>query len=220
MPPLPLITKSAYAVHRGISAARVSQFVSEGSLDGALFHADGSPAGRKDRSALIHRDLADQALRTKISITAQVGQGKLPPPSQPAPPPATTEPLPPNPEDEAAAELLRLRLDKARRDDDRDRRRHAEETGLYTPTELAKSEFSRRLSAVASGVESWLPDLAAAIATALSSGQPPERRTILQVARSEYRRFRQGRADLAATDRDGQPRFISDPDEGGDTNPE
>lgn len=224
-----LMAKGDYAKTRGISGARVSQYITEGLLDGALFHTDGTPAGRGDRFAKIHKDLADQALRRKLNIGQVVGQGRLPPsaadpdllpldhraPYEGDTSPAPAAARPPSEDDAAATELLKLRLDKARRDDERDRRKHAEEIGTYTPTALMRVEVTRAYGDLVASVETWLPDLSGAIAAVLAEGKPLDKRAVQLLLGAEWRKFRAIRAKAARERRDNLPPLIADPDDQG-----
>lgn len=212
-----LITKGEYAKHRRVSAAAVSQYITAGYLEGALFLRDGTAAERKDRSALVDRDAADQQLRQRLHLGQMVGQGRLPPP-RPADgdavqtvAAAAPSPLirPPSPEDEAANELVALRLEKARRDDERDRRKMAEEVGQYTPTAAIRSECTRGFSALLGAIESWHPELANAIASAVGVS----RRDVQLVINAQWRAFRADRAKEARERRDTFAPFVSDLEE-------
>ncbi|MBE0530249.1 MAG: hypothetical protein IH626_05435 [Rhodospirillales bacterium] len=218
-----LITKGAYAARRGVSAAAVSQYIEKGYLDGALFRGDGSPAGRKDRSAKVHPGLADDSLRRRLHLTQVIGQGKsipergdtaaAPTGERRSPDDADTPSPAPVARNEDADRIQRARADQAEMSAERERRAMAQEVGLYTLTAAAKAEFARTLSDLLAAIDTWLPDLASAIAAAQVEGKPLDRRAIQAVVNREWREFRTARAAGGRDRRDAIARIVDEPAE-------
>lgn len=210
-----LITKGAFAAHRGVTPAAVSQYISAGHLDGALYRRDGTPATRDERSALVHRDKADESLRRRLNTAQVIGQGKTVPPRVAAAPAPAASPTGPD-GDDAADRLQRARADQAEMAAERERRSMAAEAGRYVLAASAKAEFAKTLSDLVASVETWLPDLAgalvAAIAAAEVEGRTLDRRALLAAIHAEWRGFRAARAKSAADRRDGETRLVHDPE--------
>lgn len=219
-----LISKGDYASHRGVSAAAVSQYITAGYLDAALVRSDGTPADRKDRGARIDRDKADELLRRRLNTSQVLGQGKSLP-AKPSPPldasdvPASdvVAPVPlPRPVDDTADRLAALKLERAERDNEVDRRDFAAKNGLYTPTDLIRREATRAMSDQLSAFEAWLlDDLVGKVSAAsvAADGKPLEHRALKLLAKSEYRAFRAARAEDARHRRDAVPMYMHDPEE-------
>lgn len=221
-----LISKGAYASHRGVSAAAVSQYIAAGYLDEALVRADGSPAERKDRGARIDRDKADELLRRRLNTSQVLGQGKALPPKPlsalDADEPYTSDvavpvaPVVARPMDDTADRLAALKLERAERDNEVDRREFAAKNGLYTPTDMVRREASKLMSDQLAAFEAWLlEDLVGKVSavSAASDGKPLEHRALKLLAKSEYRAFRAARAEDARHRRDMAPMLIDDPKE-------
>lgn len=217
-----LISKSEYAAHRGLSAARIAQYISSGLLDAALFHADGRQASRSDRYAKINRDIADQELRRELNVVQVIGQGKAPP--SPASPPRPSENASPSPawraqEDDAAAKIQEERVKQERIKTRRMEEEEKTRAGTYTPTALVRSEVGRSLSDLLAAFEAFvLDDLVSEIAAAASNGAPMDARSLRLLAKPKLRAFRMARAEAARERRGGFEQFIAESEE--DASPE
>lgn len=225
-----LISKGEYASHRGVSAARLSQYIGAGYLDDALFHADGSPAARDDRSARVDREEADRLLRARLNTSQVLGQGKALPPKPPpsldandiraddgSPPPVPSSPPPSaRPVDDTADRLAALKLERAERDNEEERREFLAKRGVYALTVAVRQAIGKMLSDMLAAFEAWLiDDLVGKIAdaSAAADGKPLGHRELRLMAKAEFRTFRAARAEAARHRRDAADPFMPDPEE-------
>lgn len=219
-----LISKGEYASHRGVSQAAVSQYVSKGHLDGALFRPDGTPAARDDRSARIDCDEADRLLRARLNTSQVLGQGKTLPP-KPADAndirpedasPLLSVPSPARPVDDTADRLAALKLEGAERRNEEDRREFAAKRGIYALTAAVRQTVGRLISDQLTAFEAWLlDDLVGKIAAASSAadGKPIGPRDLKIMVRTEFRVWRAARAEIARQRRATEPMYMPDPEE-------
>ncbi|WP_155804553.1 hypothetical protein [Magnetospirillum fulvum] len=196
-----------------MSAARVSQWVSSGWLTGALVG--------EGRAAQIDVEKADALLRQRLNVGQVLGQGReLPPPPSaatpvpsPAPAPALTIPM----GDDDAARLQKAKADQAEIAAERERRKNAEERGIYTLTSAARAAFARALGEWVQSIEIWLTTdlanaLAAAVSDARSQGRDLDRRALVILIRTQFRLWREERAASVRNRAAATDQFISDLD--------
>ena len=168
------IRKGQFAELCGVSAARVSQWISEGKIDGAAIVGEG-------RMAMIDPDRARAQLRTRLAINERFGENGL------------STKLGPDSDDEDEGDgsvEARIKAQKLRhaqlltsRLEEEDRRRR----GVYIEAAGARGEMSRLASDLLSAVEGALPDLA----SDLSAKFEISARDAVHCLRAGFRRFRE-----------------------------
>ena len=151
-----VMTKSGYAVHRGVKPAAVTNWIARKRLT--------SPALREDGKVDVA--LADQQLDAKVDRTLSASAKRRVTTKPKAAPrqPASTVPAPRDPalvaQEAAQARLLEARALSAMVDAERKRRELEAERGRYLIAEDAKAAWGRALSEFLLQVERSLPDLA------------------------------------------------------------
>lgn len=149
------VSKSEFATALGISAARVSQYIKEGKIDGDALVGEG-------RSARIRPDVARAQLNSRLDISQRTGNGL----KTRIAPAAAAEDLVPMAdaqggfEDEMRAEKLeqaRIQTRKMRADEQA-------RSGRYVLTADASAAMGKLAARIVGVFEGGTPDLAAAIA--------------------------------------------------------
>lgn len=107
------------------------------------------------------------------------------------------------PQDDSAR-YLRARAESAEIAARAARVRELADAGAYMVTARAKAAWAKELLALLTAIELWLPELAEGLAAAGGV----EQRAALSVLRGQWRRFRQQRADLAASSLASMPRHV------------
>lgn len=193
-----VVSKGDFARIAGVSAARVSQYISQGQIGPEAMVGEGRAA--RINVAVAMRQLRDRlnidqrlanGLGTRIDVSA--GQGELPVSAAPAPPvvlPLRERTV----EDQLKAEKLwRARSDRRKRE-----REERAEAGLYTRTEDASREMKRMAADILEAIEGGLDGMARAI----SARFEVPTRDVLHVMRGEFRvvreRIAHGRRAAAA----------------------
>lgn len=166
------VSKGDFATLRGVSAARVSQWISAGKLFGPALVGEGI-------RAKINLEVATEQLGALDPVQVQA-QRQAPTPAGAA----------------LSDEDRRIRAAKAEQaelDLRQKRRAEQDQLGVYCRTEDVQRAWTRELTELLLGIENWLPDLAMAL-----KGEFGIDRKLATVAlRREFRAFRQRRSDLA-----------------------
>lgn len=200
--PAGVVSKGDFARIAGVSAARVSQYISQGQIGPEAMVGEGRAA--RINVAVAMRQLRDRlnidqrlanGLGTRIDVPA--GQGELPVSAAPSAAPAPPVVLPLRErtvEDQLKAEKLwRARSDRRKRE-----REERAEAGLYTRTEDASREMKRMAADILEAIEGGLDGMARAI----SARFEVPTRDVLHVMRGEFRvvreRIAHGRRAAAA----------------------
>lgn len=166
------VRKSDFARIRGVTAARVSQWISEGKLHGPALVGEGN--------------------RARINLEAANEQlGALDPNQVAAQQAATKSTLPPMTDDQRR--IVAAKAEQAEIDLRKSKRQELEQAGVYCRTEDMRRIWARELGELVTGIDGWLTDLATAIARDTKSDQ----KQVMVTLRKEWRAFRQRRADLA-----------------------
>lgn len=199
-----IVSKGDFARLAGVSAARVSQYISQGQIGPEAMVGEGRAARIRVDVAMRHlRDRLDvgqrlaNGLGTRIEVPA--GQGELPSAaakvdSPPVIASAATAPLSrePSVEDQLKAE----KLWRAQADRRRIEREERAGRGLYTRTEDAGKAMKKLAGDLLAGFEGGLDGMARAIAARFELPQ----RDVLHLMRTEFRGVR---ARLAAAQQAG-----------------
>lgn len=183
-----ILTKSEYARLHGVKSHTVSMWIARGHLT--------PPALRED--GMIDVELADMQLRERLHALKSTGKGSGPQslfngtPVAAATaatdtPPVATEAQPPG-------ELNTLRIRRERVLVEDAERKVALARGELMPVTEAEAVWMRELTDLLIGIEQWLPDLV----TKLGGG-----RSQVDLARAEWRAFRERRAAAAKAAREG-----------------
>lgn len=209
---MPVVTKGAYAAHRGVSPGRVSQWVAAGLLADALVG--------EGRAAQIDVERADAALRRSLDVAQVMGQGRTLPPPPAAAPVVAAAPAAPGPllpvADDDAARMQRAKANSAEMTAERQRRELLEERGVYVRAAEARNAFSRALAGWVSATETFLAtELATALAEAVSEahaqGRVLDRRSLAILLRTRFAAFRTKKAEAAAEQAEAAAPLVADP---------
>jgi hypothetical protein len=196
------LTKGEFATAIGVSAARVSQMISEGKISGPALVGEG-------RAQRIDVELAKSQIRARRDVGQALGNGldtRLDPlplssPSQGG----AAAPAPPAPDpitDELKAERLismRLRNTQARREE-------AIEAGRYVRADQAAASTSRAALTVLNTFEGALADTAQALAAKFNLPA----RDVLHELRAQFRSARGRAADALRQAAAGLPGLVDD----------
>jgi hypothetical protein len=167
-----ILSKSAFAVHRGVGTGAVSNWIARGKLSGAALTGDGR----------INVEEADR----QLGITVDPGRGAPPAPDA----------APPGPEaDDVTTSLARVRLQgetlrvaAQERQKAREEREEALERGELLPAAEARRIWNAELDALLADIELFVLELPVKL------GQGREG---IDIARREWREFRRRRAGQA-----------------------
>jgi len=129
------VSKSEFATRCGVTAARVSQWISEGKIDGDAIVGEG-------RSAVIDADLATAQLKQRLD-------------------PAQRRALD---EEGIDLQMQKERLAQTKLKTDRMKEIDREQRGVYVLASDARGEMLRIASTMQAEHESWLPNAASAVA--------------------------------------------------------
>ena len=197
MPEPGVVKKSAFAALRGVSPARVTQWIAAGKISGAAIVGDG-------RSAMIDVDLATAQLRERLDVGGRFGLKGLSTRLDGAPPVAPAAqlslPLGDSVEAQIKAEKLRQAQLMTSRLEEEDRQRR----GLYVEAQAARNEMVRLAADLLGSFEGSLTDLSAALAAQFHLPG----RDVLHVLRREFRRVRERLAGAHAAAAAAEPRTI------------
>lgn len=198
-----LVSKGEFAVQRGVSAGRVSQWISEGKIGPEALVGTG-------QRAKINVPLAVEHLRARLDAGQRFGNGlatnlRLPPQADPAA--ATAAPRPPAP----VVDLIDERIKRAKLEEVEFRNRRAaeeeqERNGRYMRTSEARAGMVRVAGDMLKLFEGALPEIASAIATRFHAPQ----RDLLHCLRQEVRGVRSKAAENLKRQAQDLPEFLAD----------
>ena len=209
------VPKGVYAQMRGISPARVSQYISAGQIHGNAIVGEG-------RKAMIVPRIANEQLGVTLDFDQVLANGK--PTASAAPPPgaaaapasATTDPLTLliNNDQRRAA---RANADSAEMAAEKQRRDMAADVGRYTLTDEAQVAFRKRLGEIITSLDHSVPDMAKAMATELEFADV---RALTVALRLQIRKWRAKEAAKARDAGRDMAAYMADPDQPADAEPQ
>lgn len=164
------VSKGDFATLRGVSAARVSQWISAGKLFGPALVGEGI-------RAKINLEVATEQLGALDPVQVQAQR------QTPAGAALSDE----------DRRIRAAKAEQAELDLRQKRRAEQEQLGVYCRTEDVQRAWTRELTELLLGIENWLPDLA----MALKGEFGIDRKLVTVALRREFRAFRQRRSDLA-----------------------
>jgi len=162
-----ILSKSAFAVRRGVGTGAVSNWIARGKLSGAALTADGQ--------------IAVEEAERQLAATIDPGRGA------PVPPPAPRGGTTPEADDQAAS-LARVRLRSETLKLEAQERQAAVERGEYVRAEEAGRLWAAELADLLAAIELFVLELPVKL------GQG---RDGVDIARREWREFRRRRAEQA-----------------------
>jgi hypothetical protein len=184
-----IVSKSEFARRRNVTAARVSQWLSEGKIFGAAIVGEG-------RLAQIDEVVACQQLGERLdtdqrhanglatNLTPVVGEQLPPSASAPAAPTAAS---PPSPLDNPLErQLLEHKVIKAERDNREAARDEALANGDLVDTASARRATAKEIAQVIARVEGALPEISSELAAQFKLPQ----RDVLHAMRGAWRKVR------------------------------
>ncbi|MBR1150103.1 hypothetical protein [Bradyrhizobium sp. JYMT SZCCT0428] len=201
-----VVSKAAFARLKNVSAARVSQWISGGKINGAALVGEG-------RNAQIDVTIADQQLRERLDIGQRVGNGLATrlgdtPEASPemplavAPPAAPAAAAPATDKFEEA--FKRERLEALQRENRKRAEEEAARAGRYVDAQAASAQMAKIAGKTMTMIDGSLPEIASALAAKFSLPQ----RDVLHALRAEFRGLRQQAADSLRTEAAGLPAIV------------
>jgi hypothetical protein len=184
-----IVTKSAFASLIGVSAGRVSQFLSEKKIFGDALVGEG-------RCARIRVSVACQQLKRNLDISQRFGNGITTRLDQPLP---VSEVGPPA--DPIEEQLKREKLEQLQRLNRKAAREEAEKVGKLTDSDLARQQMGRIAAQVVTIFEGSAAEVANTIAATFNL--PP--RDVVHLVRGEFRKVRASAAKALRRGVDGVP---------------
>ena len=199
-----VVSKAEFSRQRGVSRARVTQWITEGKISGNALVGDGP-------SAKINVGLATAQLRERLQVDGRFGLNGLSTRLDDAAPPALRDDRPQplaisrTVEARIKAEKLRHAQLMTSRLEEEDRLRR----GVYMETSAARAEMGRVAADLLTSFEGALPDFASALAArfAISS------RDALHCLRVEFRRIRERLAAASAASAAKVPPTLAVPED-------
>lgn len=192
-----VVRKSEFAQLCGVTAGRVSQWISSGQIGAEALVGEG-------RSAMINVDLARDHLQRRLDVKQRFSLNGIDTELESRPRPAAASP--PEHVDTVdtlyKAEKLRQAQLATRRAEEDDRLRR----GVYIKAADARDEMTRIASKLFEAFEGALPDFASEVS---GKHQIPQR-DILHLLRAEMRKFRERVADEYAASADAEEEFVGD----------
>lgn len=193
-----VLSKGEFAALIGVSAGRVSQYISEGKITPAALVGEGP-------RAKINVRLAQSQLRGRLDPSQRFGMNGLATSLDTAP--ASHAPTPSSPVGDTIDE--QIRAERLRQEQMKSRRMAEEEasrTGRYMLTSEAEAQMEKVAGAMMSAFEGALPDLAGALAAEFSLAQ----RDIMHVLKVAFRAFRERAARQNSDAADVLPAAVPD----------
>jgi hypothetical protein len=197
-----LVTKSELARRIGVSAGRVSQYLTEGKIYGDAIVGEG-------RAAMIDYGLARSQLGLAldpVQMTAQMRS--LPEGESPELPMASSAPV-------VSDEQRRhqsIKVQQAELTLQRQIREDKESRGVYMRTDAARREFAKSIVDLVDGMDQLIGVLIEKIATELKL----EKQQVAVILRREWREWRERQATQARESVATSEEFLADEDETGD----
>lgn len=186
------ITKSEFARRRKVTPGRVSQWISEGKIDGAALIGQG-------REQKIVETVACEQLKTRLDTSQRFGNGlgtSLDPPQAPSAAAAPAQVLPLTPKatggDAIADQIARERLEQIQRANRREAIEEAAEAGRLTDAATAAQAAGRQAAQMVATFEGALPEFAAAVAAKFELPY----RDVLHLLRGKFRDVRISASEL------------------------
>ena len=170
-----LISKSAFAVRRGVAASAVSNWIARGKLTGAALTADG--------------DINVEEAERQLGQTVDPGRGAPRPAPSPEP---TRAAIPSEPTDAAAASLAAIRLRSEGLKLEAQERQAGLERGELARVDEMKRAWAAELDDLLAATEWFVTELPIKLGLG---------RDGVDAARREWREFRRRRADQAEATR-------------------
>jgi hypothetical protein len=199
-----IATKKQFAEIAGVSAARVSQWLSSGQINGAALVGEG-------RHARIRTEVALNQLRLRLDADQRIANGTARlgrPKGSNSVLDNTVAPSAENAESTLEERLKRQRLEQLELANEKAREEAAARAGTWTRTDDVRREMGRVVGRLVSVFDSALVEFSTAIAARsdLSS------RDALHLLRSTWRTIRERAAEQESTLAEALPRWVgSDP---------
>jgi hypothetical protein len=192
-----VVSKAAYARLKGVSGARVSQWISDRRIDGPALVGEG-------RSAQIDVAIADEQLKQRLDLSQRLGNGlstrlgqtaaattssvELPLATAEAPPVA---PPAPSAIDTIEEAFKREKLEGLQRENRKRAEEEAARAGRYVDAQAASAQMAKIAGKTMTMIDGSLPEIASALSAKFSLPQ----RDVLHLLRAEFRELRQRAAD-------------------------
>jgi len=192
------VTKGEFAALRGVSAGRVSQWISEKKIQGSAIDGEG-------RNARIVVEEAYRQLGVTLDPVQSVANG------QQASMPLDAPPAPAAQQSEAFTDQRRfakIKADQAEMAYEKQRRDFDAETGRYMLTEFAEHTWSRIFGKVISDLEAALPTMAMEIARQIPNADPKQ---VTIALRTSFRNWRSKIAAIATIEVENAEPYLADP---------
>jgi hypothetical protein len=213
-----VISKGEFARRRGVSAGRVSQWLSEGKITADAIVGEGRSAQIRESVACAQlRQRLDPMQMTANGLSTQLGgpPASLAAPTAVAPAPgsdmlplhapasAGSLPLPPLIES-LEEKIKRQRLEQLERDNRKGVREEAIAAGMLTDAAAAKALVGRATSQLITTFEGALSEFA----TAISAEWQLPQRDVLHLLRTKFREVRAGAASAARAQAEQLPDVV------------
>jgi hypothetical protein len=182
-----IVTKAEFATLCGVSAGRVSQWISEGKIPVSALVGDG-------RAARINVALAQHSIAAKTDIGQRFGNGLTTnlvthPPVQSHPFIEPSNQLKAHISDDLDEQIKKAKLQEVLHRNRRNKEEEAERRGYYIDTQKARREIGNAASAMLQVFEGSLAEIASVISTKFEIQQ----RDVLHILKHEFLAIR-GRA--------------------------
>ncbi|MBK8159142.1 MAG: hypothetical protein IPK59_10380 [Rhodospirillaceae bacterium] len=194
-----LVTKSELARRIGVSAGRVSQYLTEGKIYGDAIVGEG-------RAAMIDYGLARSQLGLALDPVQMTAQMRSLPEED-----APTSPTAPVTSDEQRRHQS-IKVQQAELTLQRQIREDKESRGIYMRTDVARREFAKSIGNLIDGMDQLIGVLTEKVATELKL----EKQQVAVVLRREWREWRERQAAQAHENVAASEEFLADEDETGD----
>jgi hypothetical protein len=199
-----VVSKADFARLKNVSAARVSQWISGGKINGNALVGEG-------RNAQIDVAIADEQLRERLDIGQRVGNGlatrlgQAPADAAPDLPaaPAAASPAAPT-VDRFEEAFKRERLEALQRENRKRAEEEAARAGRYIDAQAASAQMAKIAGKTMTMIDGSLPEIASALAAKFSLSQ----RDVLHALRAEFRDVRQRAAASLRTEAAEQPAIV------------
>ena len=190
------MSKGEFAAELGVSAARISQYIKEGKIDGDALVGDG-------RTARIKADVARAQLSSRLDVSQMTGNGlktrigHTPAPS-PAAPLSTADPF--------EAQMRNEKLEQAKIQTRKMRAEEMARAGRYVLASDAESAMAKLASRIMTVFDGGLQDIAAAIAERF---EVPVR-DVTHELQKQVKEMRKRQSAAAAEHLGAVPQMVSD----------
>jgi len=196
------VLKSQFAIMMNVTPGRVSQWISEGKINGAAIEGEG-------RSARINPAVAREQLKERLNIDQRLGLNglstRLEAPVLPLPEPKA---LTFEPEDTVETKIKQEKLFQVQLQTERLLEERRANRGFYVRAADMRAEVAGVSSKILATVEGMLPEIAAELAAKLSIPN----RDALHILREKFREARQRLAEQFKVDVEGAAETVEDQD--------